>query len=136
MAGEVPGRTGRMGNRIPRSPRGVNLELVRKEVSPRVYIKGKQVPSEGNRGNIKLVRVHGLLNNSLTSFVTELGFLCKVLGILNGLLSLLYSVQPQNHKVTVNGTSPNTSPPALCFAHITYITVALCTRCTSLSFSR
>lgn len=80
MAGEMPGRTGRMGNRIPRAPRGVNLELVRKDMSPRVYSKGEQLPSEGNRGNIKLVRVHGLLNNSLTSFVTEVRvFLIKCL---------------------------------------------------------
>lgn len=108
VAGEVPGRTGRMGNGIPRSPWGINPDLVRKEVSPWVYSKGKELPSEWNRGNIKLVRFQELLNNLLTSFVTEVGFLCKVLGVLNGLLSLLYPVQPQNHEVKVNGTFPST----------------------------
>lgn len=108
VAGGAPGRTGRMGNRIARSRWGVNPELVRKEMCPRVYSKGEQVPSEWSRGKIKLVEVHELLNNLLMSFVTEVGFLYKAFSVLNDLFSLSYPVHQQNHKVTINGAFPRT----------------------------
>ena len=46
MAGEVPGRFGRTGNRITRTPGGVNPQLIRKGVSPRVCSKDEQVSLE------------------------------------------------------------------------------------------
>lgn len=42
---------------------------------------------------ITVVKAHELLNNLLTSFVTEVGFLYKVLSTVNDLLSLSYPVQ-------------------------------------------